>query len=154
MRRLHTGGQVKLPGWEVIDANPGPWVDHVGNAADLSRFATGTFSEVSASHVLAPEGILHISVPDMDILARLFLDRQLTIDARFHVMCMIFGGHVDGYDYHVVGLNEEFLRRFFRGGGFRADRSRAGLRHLHRHEPVHIQRRPDRPQCDSAQGPA
>ena len=174
VRRLHIGGQVRLPGWEVIDANPGAWVDHVGNAKDLSRFGTGTFSEVYASHVLehfdykdellatlkewhrvlSPGGMLHISVPDMDILARLFLDRQLTIEDRFKVMRMIFGGHVDRYDYHVVGLNEEFLRRFFRGGGFRADRSRAGLRHLHRHEPVHIQRRPDRPQCDSAQGPA
>jgi predicted SAM-dependent methyltransferase len=122
----------------VIDANPGPWVDHVGNAADLSRFATGTFSEVYASHVLehfdykdellatlkewhrvlAPEGMLHISVPDMDILARLFLDRQLAIGDRFQIMRMIFGGHVDRYDYHVVGLNEEFLRGFLAAVGF------------------------------------
>jgi predicted SAM-dependent methyltransferase len=138
VRRLHIGGQVRLPGWEVIDANPGPWVDHVGNAADLARFATGTFNEVYASHVLehfdykdellatlkewhrvlAPEGMLHISVPDMDILARLFLDRQLTIKDRFEVMRMIFGGHLDRYDYHVVGLNEEFLRQFLAAVGF------------------------------------
>ena len=44
MRRLHIGGKVKLKGWEVIDVNPGECVDHVGNAADLSRFESGTGS--------------------------------------------------------------------------------------------------------------
>ena len=52
MRRLHIGGKIKIPGWEIIDVNPGPHVDHVGNAADLSRFESGTFSEIYASHVL------------------------------------------------------------------------------------------------------
>jgi len=36
----------------VLDANPGPFVDHVGDAGDLSRFETGTFAAVYASHVL------------------------------------------------------------------------------------------------------
>ena len=109
MRRLHIGGKVKVRGWEVIDVTPGPCVDHVGNAADLARFESGTFSEIYASHVLehfdykdelaatlkewlrvlAPAGMLHISVPDLDILARLFLDRQkMAIDdqiGRAHV---------------------------------------------------------------------
>jgi len=139
MRRLHIGGKVRIRGWEVIDVNLGPFVDHVGNAADLSRFESGTFSEIYASHVLehfdykdelaatlqewhrvlAPGGMLHISVPDMDILARLFLDRQkMTIDDRFAIMQMIFGGHDDRYDYHVVGLNEEFLLRYLSRAGF------------------------------------
>lgn len=52
MRKLHVGGKVRTPGWEVIDATPGPHVDHVGNAKDLSRFETATFSDVYASHVL------------------------------------------------------------------------------------------------------
>ena len=139
MRRLHIGGQARKPGWEVIDANPGPHVDHVGNAADLSRFETGSFSEVYASHVLEhfdykdellatlkewhrvlmPGGMLHVSVPDLDTLARLFVDRQrLNPDERYLVMRMIFGGHVDRYDYHMVGLNEEFLRGYLTAAGF------------------------------------
>jgi predicted SAM-dependent methyltransferase len=139
MRRLHIGGQVRKAGWEVLDANPGPYVDHVCNAADLSRFETATFTEVYASHVLEhfdykdellatlkewyrvlqPEGMLHVSVPDMDVLARLFLDRQqLSVDDRFLVMMMVFGSHSDRYDYHMVGLNEEFLRRFLHAAGF------------------------------------
>ena len=69
--------------------------------------------------MLAPGGMLHISVPDMDTLAQLFLDRQqLSMDERFLVMRMMFGGHVDKYDYHVVGLNEEFLLRFLFAAGF------------------------------------
>jgi predicted SAM-dependent methyltransferase len=130
VRKLHIGGKVRASGWEVIDANPGPCVDHVGNAGDLSRFETATFTDVYASHVLehfdhkdelfktlqewyrvlVPGGMLHVSVPDMDILARLFLEReQLSKLERFQVMTMMFGGHVDKYDYHLVGLNDEFL---------------------------------------------
>jgi len=33
-------------------------------------------------------------------------------------MRMIFGGHIDKYDYHVVGLNEEFLTGFLSASGF------------------------------------
>jgi predicted SAM-dependent methyltransferase len=139
VRKLHIGGRVRTPSWEVIDANPGPHVDHVGNAKDLSQFETATFSDVYASHVrehfdfkneifttlvewcrvLVPGGTLHVSVPDMDILARLFLERERFSKAdRFEVMRMIFGAHVDQYDYHVVGLNEEFLTDLLGKTGF------------------------------------
>lgn len=32
-RGLHIGGKVRAKGWEVMDANPNEWVDHVGDAA-------------------------------------------------------------------------------------------------------------------------
>jgi predicted SAM-dependent methyltransferase len=139
VRRLHIGGQARADGWEILDANPGPGVDHVGNANDLSRFPDQTFAEIYASHVLehldytgelaralrdwwrvlAPGGRLYVSVPDMDTLARMFLDTQgLSEQDRFFVMRMMFGGHVDRYDYHVAGLNEEFLRGFLAAAGF------------------------------------
>jgi predicted SAM-dependent methyltransferase len=139
VRRLHIGGWVRADGWEVLDANPGPSVDHVGNAGDLTRFADGIFAELYASHVLEhfdyrdelqralrewhrvlkPGGSLHLSVPDLDTLARLILDRsRLTLSDRFLAMQMIFGGHVDRHDYHQVGLNEEFLRHFLGEAGF------------------------------------
>jgi predicted SAM-dependent methyltransferase len=138
-RKLHIGGKVKAVGWEVLDANPGPIVDHAANARDLSFFPDQIFERIYASHVvehfdyngellatltewhrvLVPAGILYVSVPDLDILARLFLDRQsLSIEDRFLVMRMIFGGHIDKYDYHLVGLNEEFLGHFLRLAGF------------------------------------
>jgi predicted SAM-dependent methyltransferase len=144
-RKLHIGGQVRTAGWEVLDANPGPCVDHVGNAGDLSLFADNSFEQLYASHVLehfdyqgqlvktltewrrvlAPNGILCVSVPDLDVLARLFLDRTLlSWQDRFLVMRMIFGGHIDKYDYHLVGLNEEFLTAYLQSVGF------AGIRRI------------------------
>lgn len=138
-RRLHIGGTTRSDGWEVLNANAAPYVDHVGNANDLSRFADNTFVEIYASHVvehldysgelkdtlqewnrvLVPGGKVFISVPDLDILAELILEKnKLTVDERFFVMRMIFGGHVDQYDYHAVGLNEDFLTAFLNACGY------------------------------------
>jgi predicted SAM-dependent methyltransferase len=137
-RKLHIGGQVRAAGWEVLDANAGPHVDHVADARNLERFDDDAFEEIYASHVvehldykdelvttlmgwrrvLAPGGTLSVSVPDLDVLAGLFLEPSLTLHERFTVMRMIFGGHVDRFDYHLVGLNEEFLRGFLGSAGF------------------------------------
>ena len=138
-RKLHIGGKQKSEGWEVLNANPASYVDHVCNANNLSQFTDETFSELYASHivehldykdellstlkewcrVLIPGGKIYISVPDIDVLATLFLSRdKLSVDERFFVMRMIFGGHIDQYDYHVVGLNLEFLTSFLNKAGF------------------------------------
>jgi len=138
-RKLHIGGQAKSEGWEILNAINAPYVDHVGNANDLSRFADNTFDEIYASHVLehldfngelqstlkewnrvlTPSGKFFVSVPNLDILARLFIDsNRLTIEERYFVMTMIFGAHTDKYDYHVVGLNGELLSMFLNSAGF------------------------------------
>jgi len=138
-RKLHIGGLQKAEGWEILNANPGPHVNHACNANDLSLFADDTFTEIYASHivehldyidelaatlkewnrVLIPNGKIYISVPDMDILAELFLAKEkLNVNERFQVMRMMFGGHIDKYDYHVVGLNLEFLSHYLFTSGF------------------------------------
>lgn len=138
-RKLHIGGQVKTAGWEVLNALPAPYVDHVCNANNLSQFADNSFAEIYASHVvehldyagelaatlkewhrvLETGGRIFISVPDLDTLARLILAKdKLNVSERFFVMRMLFGGHIDKYDYHVVGLNEEFLTEFLATAGF------------------------------------
>jgi len=130
---------VRADGWEVLNAVAGPHVDHLCNANDLSQFADETFAEIYASHVvehldykdeliatlkewnrvLVPGGIIYVSVPDLDILANLLLEKnKLNLEERFFVMRMIFGGHLDQYDYHVVGLNEEFLGFFLHHAGY------------------------------------
>jgi predicted SAM-dependent methyltransferase len=112
----------------------------VGIASDLRRFEDHSFDQIYASHVvehfdyynqlvetlkewfrvLVPSGTLCVSVPDLDVLARLFVDRTLlSAEDRFLVMRMIFGGHIDKYDYHLVGLNEEFLKGYLHAAGFR-----------------------------------
>jgi predicted SAM-dependent methyltransferase len=139
MAKLHIGGKQRAEGWEILDALPGPHVDHVGNARDLSRFPDSHFEAVYASHVLEhfdyqgellqtlrewgrvlkPEGSLYVSVPDLTILCELFLNsQQLNGKDRFMVMRMMFGGHINEYDYHLVGLNVEFLASYLSQAGF------------------------------------
>ena len=138
-RKLHIGGTVASEGWEVLNANPAPYVDHVGNAGDLSRFGDASFQQVYASHVLehfdykeellktltewrrvlVPGGTLLVSVPDLDVLAGLLLHKdRLGPEDRFFVMRMIFGGHVDRHDYHLAGLNQDFLSAFLHAAGY------------------------------------
>jgi len=138
-RKLHIGGVVQEKGWEVFSINEAPYADHVGNAKDLSRFPDNTFSEIYASHVLEhfdyngellgtlaewnrvlkPGGALYVSVPDIDVLARLYLDKdRQNIEERFLLMGMMFGGHADENDYHKVGFNEELLSYCLGKAGF------------------------------------
>lgn len=139
-RKLHIGGKVSHPEWELLNIQAGPNVDHIGDAKDLSQFEDETFDELYASHVaehfdyrgplvqtlrewhrvLKPGGKLYISVPDMNVLCQLFLNRrELTLDHRFHVMRMMFGGHVDRYDYHYVGLDFDILTSLLKMAKFR-----------------------------------
>lgn len=138
-RRLHVGGTCRCEGWEVLNAIPGPAVDHVGNAKDLTDFASESIAAIYASHVLEhfdyvneidavlsewfrvlkPGGQLFISVPDLETLAHLFIDKnRLSEDDRFLVTRMMFGGHIDSFDYHQSGLSEEILFRYLRTAGF------------------------------------
>ena len=138
-RRLHIGGREPRAGWEIFNVIAEPQVDHVGNAIDLSRFADHTFCELYASHVLehfdyngellaalkewrrvlTPGGVLRLSVPDLDILAHLLLQRHtLSASVRFDVMRAMFGGHMNEYDHHRVGLNEDFIKAYLGHAGF------------------------------------
>jgi predicted SAM-dependent methyltransferase len=91
-RRLHIGGKRKHEGWEVVNINPAPHVDHLRDASDLSIFPDNAITEIYASHVvehfdcvdvlfstlrewlrvLKPGGKIFISVPNMDVLATLY----------------------------------------------------------------------------------
>lgn len=116
-------------------------MDHLGNAQDLSRFPDGTFDELYASHViehldyngqlqsalkewnrvLSATGRLYVSFPDLATLARLYASEKLNRQLRIHVMRMIFGGHVDAFDYHLVGLDQEIATAFLHDAGFASD---------------------------------
>ena len=136
-RKLNIGGVEPTDGWENFNIQEGESVDHVGDAADLSRFEDATFEAVYSSHtlehwsyrdvpavlqewhrVLQPGGMLYVSVPDMAILAYLYLHPNITFPERIHLMRVIYGGHVDPYDYHRCGLDEVFLGAMLVSVGF------------------------------------
>lgn len=137
-RRLHVGGWERREGWEILDAVPRDGVNHIGDAADLSRFADGTFVELYASHVLEhfdftedvalvlkewhrvlqPGGSLYVSVPDLERLCHLYLTPGLAPEARLKIMWMMFGAHSDSYDYHLVGFNADYLGSALHQAGF------------------------------------
>ncbi len=137
--KLHIGGQEKREGWAILDALPGPIVDYVGNCNDLSFLPDESCSEVYASHVLEhlayngeiqktlkgihrvlkPGGRLRASVPDLEILCKLFLHPNNTGEGRFHIMRMMFGGRMTAFDVHHTGLSFEFLGSYLDEAGFR-----------------------------------
>lgn len=52
MRRLEIGpGNERLPGFETLNAVPGPFTDHVGDARN-PPFRPGTFAEVYSAHCI------------------------------------------------------------------------------------------------------
>jgi predicted SAM-dependent methyltransferase len=136
--RLHIGGTQARPGWKILNIQPGPAVDFVGDCKSLAQFSDGSVEEIYAAHVLehlgyerelplaltemrrvlAPGRLLRLSVPDLDVLCGMFCDPNLTREQRFHVMRMIFGGQLDRHDLHKTGLNWEFLSGYLAGAGF------------------------------------
>lgn len=138
MRRLHIGGVVRAEGWENLNAVSGPHVDHLGNARDLGRFADASFDLVYASHVLEhfdwrhelplvlaewrrvlkPGGELHVSVPDLAVLCRLFLEPGRPLHRRYLLVQMMYGGQVDAFDYHKAGFDADILGACFEDAGF------------------------------------
>ena len=136
--KLHIGGDEASEGWSIFNVQPRPYVDYLGNVTDMSAVGDETCSEVYASHILEhlgydgelqlalreirrvmkPGARLRVSVPDLDILCRLFTAPDIPPDARFQVMRMIYGGRTDPYDVHKVGFSLPILAGFLSGAGF------------------------------------
>ena len=69
--------------------------------------------------VLSTNGKFFISVPDMDILCKIFIDPKASTKVKFHAMQMMFGGQIDEFDFHYFGWNLEFIRDFLFKAGFK-----------------------------------
>ena len=140
--KLHIGGMEKKEGWKIlnIQKNDGreKHVDLVGDITDLSQFDDGSIEEIYASHtvehvnqkkmlktlkgvqrILKDGGKFYVSVPDMDILCRLFLDPKSPLKIKFEVMRMMFGGQIDEFDYHYFGWNMPLMEYFLKEAGFK-----------------------------------
>lgn len=137
LMKLHVGGVEAKEGWKLLNIQPGTGVDYVGDIRDLSQFKDGCCRIVYGSHVLehisqrdmvatlkgirrilAPKGKLMISVPDLAILCKLFIDPETKQKDRFKVMRAMFGGQIDDHDFHYVGLSMDILGAYLQAAGF------------------------------------
>ena len=138
--KLHLGGKEPHSDWKILDIEPRPEVDFIGNAADLSQFADGSIDTIYASHilehfhyslnnellttlaewyrVLQPGGQLMVSVPNLQTLCWLYLNPNLIPMNRHQLMRIIFGGHMNEYDVHRVGFDPETLTIYLQEVGF------------------------------------
>jgi predicted SAM-dependent methyltransferase len=127
--RLHIGGVEPREGWKILNIQAGPNVDFIGDCTSLAQFADDSVDEVYASHVyehlghrkelsqaiaevrriLKPGGLFKISVPDLEVLCKLFLHPELKLENRVYIIRMMFGGQIDAFDYHKVGFNWELM---------------------------------------------
>jgi predicted SAM-dependent methyltransferase len=137
--KLHIGGWEQREGWKILDAIPGPVVDYVGNCTDLTFLNDESCCEAYASHVfehlgyngelldtlkgvyriLKPGGRLRTSVPDLEILCRMYTHPNTKPQDRFQIMRMMFGGRMTPYDVHYTGFDTYLLGGFLFEAGFR-----------------------------------
>jgi predicted SAM-dependent methyltransferase len=135
---LHIGGVERKSGWSIFNINPGPGVDFVGDCADLTGVSDASCGEVYASHVLEHLGYndgvpralasifrvlesggrLRLSVPDLDVLCKLWRQPDLKPRERYEVMRMIYGGRTDAHDVHYAGFNFDILAGYLTNAGF------------------------------------
>jgi predicted SAM-dependent methyltransferase len=137
VNNLHIGGHVSAPGWKILDIEARDEVNYVGEAHNLSRFDDGEWDSVYVSHVLEhldysftqeairewyrvlrPGGVLFVSVPDMDTLCRLYLDKSIPLQRKMTIIHHMFGGHSGPYDYHFMCFDYEMLKALLFQAGF------------------------------------
>ena len=136
--KLHIGGKEKKEGWSILNIQKNDDVDYVGDISDISQFKDSSINEIYASHVfehikfidakktllginrvLVENGKFYISVPDMDVLCKMLIDKKNNPKIKIHTLRMIFGGQTDEHDFHYFGYNFELLRGLLKNVGFR-----------------------------------
>ena len=136
--KLHIGGWVAKKGWKILNIQKKDNVDFVGDITNLSQFKDNSIDEIYASHVfehvryidakgtllgihrvLASGGKFYISVPDMEVLFRQFLEKKNETKNKIHIIRMIFGGQKDENDFHYFGWDFELLSGLLKNVGFK-----------------------------------
>ena len=134
-RKLNIGMHGQLDGWETFNITKP--ADHIGDCQDLSRFHSGSFDVVYASHVLEhvgfrevratvqgwqriirPGGKLYVSVPDMEMCSKILIHPDADVQTKQKILAVIYGGETDVNDYHNSGFVPEGLVHLMTATGF------------------------------------
>ena len=136
--KLHIGGEQIKEGWKILNIQKKDGVDFVGDISDLSQFEDNSIEEIYASHVfehvlqknikstligihrvIQDNGKFYVSVPDMNVLCKIFLEPKAPSKVKIHVLRMMFGGQIDDFDIHYFGWDFDLLKEFLLSAGFK-----------------------------------
>ena len=136
--KLNIGGEQKKEGWKILNIQEKDGVDFIGDISDLSQFEDNSIEEIYASHVfehvlqknikstligihrvIQDNGKFYVSVPDMNVLCKIFLEPKAPSKVKVHVLRMMFGGQIDDFDIHYFGWDFDLLKEFLLGVGFK-----------------------------------
>ena len=136
--KLHIGGEQVKEGWKILNIQIKDGVDFIGDISDLSQFDDDSIEEIYASHVfehviqkkikstligihrvIKENGKFYVSVPDMNILCKMFLEPKIPTKVKTHVLRMMFGGQVDDFDFHYFGWDYTLLESYLLDCGFK-----------------------------------
>jgi predicted SAM-dependent methyltransferase len=133
--RLHLGcGDRYIPGFVQVDIRPLPHVDIVSPLDKLTMFDDGAASLVYASHVLehfprcqsaavllewrrvlAPGGVLRLSVPDFEQLIKVYETSGRELDS---VLGPLVGRQNHPYNFHYMVFDRRKLTSILYDAGF------------------------------------
>ena len=133
--KLHLGcGPRIIPGFTHVDALNYEHVDHVSDVSDLDFLPDDAVEMIYACHVLehfsrkevpvvlrewnrvlAPGGLLRLSVPDLEQMLRIY-EKHKDINL---VLGPLVGGQKDEYDYHKIVFDRAYLSDLLTDAGFK-----------------------------------
>ena len=136
--KLHIGGEQIKEGWKILNIQKKDGVDFIVDISDLSQFEDNSIEEIYASHVfehvlqknikstligihrvIQDNGKFYVSVPDMNVLCKIFLEPKAPSKVKVHVLRMMFGGQMDDFDIHYFGWDFNLLKEFLLSAGFK-----------------------------------
>jgi predicted SAM-dependent methyltransferase len=138
--RINLGsGERPLEGWVNVDALPdAPGVDVVADIVEPLPFDSASADALYASHllehvstddvpgvlaewrrVLRPGGVLMIAVPDLEVIARMIVERPgWFTPPHTPWIGAIYGGQKDAWDFHKTGFTAPWLAYCLDQAGF------------------------------------
>lgn len=139
--RLHLGcGSISLNGFCNVDVMHTPAADVLDDIRLLRLFNSNSAREIYACHVLehfsheevppilkrwnevlAPGGVLRISVPDIDRIVKVYHKNFPHFETPGHTpwIGLIYGGQTNPYDFHKTGFNYTWLKFLLEQAGFK-----------------------------------
>lgn len=135
--RLHLGcGKRYIPGFVHLDSVPAPHLDHVQDLRKLPQFTDGSAELIYACQVieyfdreeivdvlaewrrvLIPGGILRLSVPNFEVISRLY-SAGLELEWFLGTLYGKISDGSGGYQYHRTTYDEQSLRKLLLNSGF------------------------------------